>query len=322
MRNLVRFVMIVVVSVWMSAHNRAQAVLSPQLAWSVDGAALLVALPNGVWVLPADLSSATLLTPTIPTALVVIDETSFAIGTPDGAVQIMALTTSSLLETWQILPSDSATSVVSLDVVSSKSGTLIAAITSDHLLLVYDVGAQALLWSVPDAHIARFSPDGYDVACGQIELSVDVHDALKSKVRVGWALEPLGYTLISALAYSPTGGRLLIGGDSARVLALDVLEGNEGWAWATANSLVSSVDWSADDRWIAAASQSANSNTLQVMPAMLNSAVIWGIPEVAPITSLAFNPASDLLATITSDGLLRLRDVATGVERASYRFTP
>jgi WD40 repeat protein len=321
--------LLLLVMMW-AVQSQAQAPTLPyelfDLAWSPQGNVIAVPTTEGVWLFdPTDLQAPPLSLPQ-PAAAVAFnaDGNLLAVGGFQAEVTVFDVRDLGRgpIVLWQVEPFDPAdpSRVVSVTLSQGgKEGTFIAASTSRNVLAVYDFDNDEVVWSADDgnfADVVRFSGDSKDLACGNGRLSVDLRDTLNGKVHTDWELEALSLRRISDLAFNAEGDRLLIAGDSRRVLALDAYFGEAGYVWEAAGEEVRLVDWSADDTLIGLVNYSLidpNLNIVQLFEAENNGGEVGRlVGHTAPIVGFAFSPDSTQAVTLSEDGDLRLWDVMSG----------
>lgn len=304
------------------------------LVWSPDGSAITIATTRGIWLYdPADLTLPPRVLTTEPTASMAYnaDGTLLAFGDYTAHVRVLDVTApqSPLLD-WQVEPFDPAnpSTVITVSMsLGGKEGQFIAAATSRNVLAVYDLDRNELVWSNDSGNfpaVVRFSGDSKDLACGNTRLSLDLYDTLNGKIHTDWNLEVLSLRRVADMDFNTEGDRLLVGGDSRRVLALDTFYGEPGYAWDIAGESATYVDWSPDDELIGVVNFSLIDPSLSIVQILRaqngGSEVARLVGHMAPIRGFAFSPDSTQAATIADDGTLRLWDVLTGEELQQTRF--
>jgi RNA polymerase sigma factor (sigma-70 family) len=168
-----------------------------------------------------------------------------------------------------------------------------------------------------------FSPDGKSVwACSQ-DGRVLVWDSATGEARDGLRDDGCKYL---AMALSPDGKRLLIGGTTDAVKGEGGRKTETGWMamYSTAlneliwhdvhDSAVRAVAFSPDGRRVAGACDDGN---VLVKDAASGKTVLTPGRAPGPITAVAFSHNGKVLASAGSDGLTMLWDLATGRDVAS-----
>jgi WD40 repeat protein len=164
-----------------------------------------------------------------------------------------------------------------------------------------------------------FSPDQRGLLIGHDDGSVDQVD-LTSAVLTAQPLPLLGASEdVNALAISQDGKLLATGSQSGSVHLWELPGGQEQANFPAHAQSVTALAFDSLSRWLVTGSQDATAIAWQVHDS--NDPELLLLPPVAsatlnghqgPLTDLAFRPDSSWVATASTDGMLRLWDIATG----------
>lgn len=296
--------------------------------WSPSGDTVAVGTGAGVWLYNAtDLSIA-------PRRLAVgsvtafdysHDGTVFAVGMADGMVKLVMASDGMPITAWQVQAPKPFEPVSVVSVSFSHDDKLLAVATSRNRVGVYEISSQQPIWETDDGNqavVVRFSPDDKLLAIGNARQSVDVRDTLSGKIVSDWALDSLAMSGVTDLAFSPLGDRLLIGGGSERVLALDTEYGERAFDWYALTNQIQGVDWTLDGTKVGVVNHSlidSSQDVVQIWNAQLGGAEIAKlVGHEGIIRGFGFSPTGDRAVTVSDDGTLRLWDVASGSELGRF----
>ncbi|MFJ2239723.1 translation initiation factor IF-2 N-terminal domain-containing protein [Streptomyces sp. NPDC087859] len=156
-----------------------------------------------------------------------------------------------------------------------------------------------------------FSPDGQLLAGAHLD-GVQLWDPTTGEeVRFlpGWA---------SSLSFSPDGSVLAGAGTRLAEGAAHVWDVRTGQLVRTLTGHnASQAVFSADGRLLASVGESAGEHSVQLWDA-LSGEPLWTQPDHAVIRAVVFSPDSDLLATASDNGVVRVRGTETGEQRLAF----
>lgn len=299
--------------------------------WSPDGRTLAVATELALWLY--DVQALNLPPRELRFNLSAFDFDStgahVVLGTVAGEISVIRLADNATVAQWQVAVPDPNADKRVRALAFAPNNQLVAFASAQNILGLYDLKEGQLEWLVTDgndANALKFSPDSKTLAIGNARLTIDVRDTLSGKITRDWQIEILSMSTINDVDYSPNGERLLIGGVGQRVLALDMVFGERGYAWDVQNLNLLDVDWSPDGALIAITHNSplggSSAHYIQIWRAEQGGESVAQLQgHTGIIRGLAFSPDATQLASISEDGTLRLWNPLSGEEVAQVALS-
>ncbi|GFE11955.1 hypothetical protein Sgleb_75920 [Streptomyces glebosus] len=198
----------------------------------------------------------------------------------------------------------------------TPDGRTLASGSADHTVRIWDVGARRTSAILPGTGVVAlaFSSDGRTLATGGTDDNVRIWDVT---ARRSTAVFRAHVQWTSALAFSPDGRTLAApdGTDAGAVRLWDTRSHRTTATLGGRRDAVKSAALSPDGRVIATVGHS-----LRLWTAKNNPRPLRTLTTSAELTrSLVFSPDGRRLASVQSDGTMRLWDVATGHAVATFK---
>jgi len=199
----------------------------------------------------------------------------------------------------------------------SPDGRLLGTTSADHLLRVWDVTANRLLWVCPGAQVGfmrdlAFSPDAAKIAAAADNANVYLWD-----VSTGKLLHIFEETLMASfgLAFSKDGKQLMVGGASSEISVFNVLTGTRQRTFGREQNVVASLKLSPRGDVVAARYRNPI-DTAKPAPVILWDTTSGKTKLKLEIADTHFDAVSwnqsGLVVTSWSDGRLRVWTVPYG----------
>jgi WD40 repeat protein len=188
----------------------------------------------------------------------------------------------------------------------SPDGTRLLGVTSpESLIYIWNVVNEELLISFPTntqgISMALWSPDGNIIASSFVGNGVELWDA-----RTGQRVEP--YFGGSTFDWNPNGTQVVVGSlYDTLIYITDVTSGEDVMTFSSAPDVIYALDWSANGNYIAGVSGSENAIVWDATTGEILFSLI--VPELSDVV---WSPDSQILATSSYDGMIRIWDVNTG----------
>jgi WD40 repeat protein/serine/threonine protein kinase len=177
--------------------------------------------------------------------------------------------------------------------------------------------AKPTIWPAHDEGVGAvaFSADGKQLATSSANGEVKIWDAATRRQTV--RIEPVGCSLV-CLEFSPDGRTLAGAGASDRVWVWDAATGGTVVELGDHGYMVFAVAFSPDGRLLATTAMPADEAHLWELPSGRPLATLKG--HVQGLTAVAFSPDGKTLATASYDRKVKLWNVATHQELATFPF--
>ena len=207
-------------------------------------------------------------------------------------------------------------------VAFSPDSTIFASGSRDGTVKFWDVGTLshiATLESDSGVRSVVFSPHGRTLASGMENGTVRLWDVERETLTA--TLE--GDLIVHSVAFSPDGKILAAGlkGGTVRLWDLET-ETSASFSWYVGHVL--SVAFSPDGSRLAAGLSNSSSGpdhaTIQLLDVKTDSEIVTLSGHTLYIQSVAFSPDGTTLASGSADGTVRLWDVETGTNTATFDF--
>jgi len=215
--------------------------------------------------------------------------------------------------------------------VHSSEVTFVAFQPRGHLLLTLQDNGPALVWDTRastsvqatplamtgTARHAAFSADGSRVFVATAANQVGVFDpATGQPLGEPWLLD----TNLTAAALSPDGDRIAVGLVNGLAGVFESVSGRRLTPWLTNASMVWSLEFSRDSRWVAAAASDDKFDPLpaRVWDADSGAAVTGPLPHFDGVRHVTFSPDQKRLATASEDGTAAIWNLPSGTLAAPY----
>ncbi len=210
-------------------------------------------------------------------------------------------------------------------VALSPDGKLIAGGGRDNAIKLWDAATGRELFTLTGhrksvRHLV-FSPDNKLLASGSQDADVKLWSVTTGQEVKTLTAHSGGVT---AIAFSADGKKLVSGGQDRMMLIWDIAEGDSDVAYLGSQAWINAVALSSDARWLASGSEDGEvriwevaSRSAQGEPQVINRPLYKLTGHTGPVNSLTFNAGGKLLVSGSSDGSMKLWDVAAGRELAS-----
>jgi WD40 repeat protein/tRNA A-37 threonylcarbamoyl transferase component Bud32 len=179
------------------------------------------------------------------------------------------------------------------------------------------VDAKAATWPAHDKEVAAvaFSADGKQLATSSANGEVKIWDSATRRETV--RIEPVGRRLFR-LGFSPDGRTLAGAGASSRIWVWDVATGRQVVELGDHGYAVPALAFSPDGKLLATAAMPTDEAHLWELPSGQLLATLKG--HVQGVIAVAFSPDGKTLATASHDRKVKLWNVATRQELATFPF--
>ncbi|HVQ38517.1 MAG TPA: caspase family protein [Pyrinomonadaceae bacterium] len=259
--------------------------------------------------------------------------TGHSIGLSGDGAKLTAGGSGSSLSVWNVSQSEAqqtitvprASRFVPERVALSPDGKLIAAGGRDNAIKLWDAGTgrelSTLTGHVKSIRHLVFSPDNKLLASGGQDTAVKIWSVATGKELKTLAAHSGGVT---ALAFSADGKRVVSGSQDRMILIWDIAQGDSDAAYLGHKGWVNAVALSPDGRRLASGSEDGEvriwevaSRSAEGEPQVVKRPLYTLTGHTGPVNSLIFNSGGKLVVSGSSDGSMKLWDVAAGMELAS-----
>jgi WD40 repeat protein len=259
--------------------------------------------------------------------------TGHSIGLSGDGARLTAGGAGSSLSIWNVSQSEAqrtitvprASKFVPEQVALSPDGKLIAAGGRDNAIKLWDAGTgrelSTLTGHVRSVRHLVFSPDNKLLASGGQDTAVKIWSMATGKELKTLAAHSGGVT---ALAFSADGKRVVSGSQDKMILVWDIAERDSDAAYLGHKGWVNAVALSPDGRRLASGSEDGEVRIWEVVsrsaegePQVVKRPLHTLTGHTGRVNSLIFNADGKLVVSGSSDGSMKVWDVAAGRELAS-----
>ncbi len=161
-------------------------------------------------------------------------------------------------------------------------------------------------------HAAAWSPDGWHIASGSWDKTVQIWEATTGKL--AFSLE--GHTdHVRAVAWSPDGRRLASAGDDGTVRVWDAAPRGRMLTYRSRAPMVHSLTWSPDGKWIA----SDSAQMVEVWDSFTGGLRLTYRSHAYGVHAVAWSPDGQYVASASNDQTVQLWDAIDGHTIFTYR---